>query len=102
MLNLLKFKPDGGAERYAEYGAATAPLLEKVGGRVLYAGAGAERLLGDESGDWDMVLLVEYANRQALMDMTASEEYRAIQHLRTEALTRSVLLATDPAPGPDA
>ena len=33
MLNLLDFKPGGGAERYAEYAAAVAPLLEKVGGR---------------------------------------------------------------------
>ncbi len=27
MLNLLKFLPDGGAERYGEYGEAVAPLL---------------------------------------------------------------------------
>jgi hypothetical protein len=27
MLNLLEFLPDGGAERYAEYGTAVAPLL---------------------------------------------------------------------------
>ena len=33
MLNLLRFAPDGGRERYAEYGAAVAPLLEGVGAR---------------------------------------------------------------------
>jgi hypothetical protein len=30
MLNLLRFKPDGGRERYEEYGAAVAPLLERA------------------------------------------------------------------------
>jgi hypothetical protein len=32
MLNLLAFRPEGGKERYLEYGAAVAPLLEKAGG----------------------------------------------------------------------
>ena len=31
MLNLLEFLPDGGAERYAEYGEAVAPLFERPG-----------------------------------------------------------------------
>ena len=53
MLNLLRFKPDGGRERYAEYGAAVAPLLEKVGGRIVLAGEPAAPLLGEAS--WDSV-----------------------------------------------
>jgi hypothetical protein len=35
MLNLLAFKPDGGQERYLEYGVAVAPLLEKAGGGLV-------------------------------------------------------------------
>ena len=31
MLNLLAFEPEGGAERYGEYGRAVMPLLEKAG-----------------------------------------------------------------------
>lgn len=38
MLNLLAFKPEGGRERYEEYGEATAPLLEKIGGRIIFFG----------------------------------------------------------------
>jgi hypothetical protein len=38
MLNLLSFEPDGGRERYGEYGEALAPLLEKASGRVVFAG----------------------------------------------------------------
>ncbi|HMC50262.1 MAG TPA: DUF1330 domain-containing protein [Solirubrobacterales bacterium] len=89
MLNLLRFKPDGGQERYAEYGAAVMPLLEKAGARVVFLGESALPLLGD--GRWDSVLLVEYPTCQAFLDMVASAEYQAIGHLRTEALEHGEL-----------
>ncbi|HEX5990409.1 MAG TPA: DUF1330 domain-containing protein [Solirubrobacterales bacterium] len=89
MLNLLEFVPEGGRERYAEYGAAVAPLLEKAGGRLVFAGEPGPVLLGDRS--WDMVLLVEYPSRRAFLEMIGSEAYQAIAHLRTEALTRGEL-----------
>jgi len=97
MLNLLAFKPDGGRERYEEYGAAVAPLLEKVGGRIVWLGEASPALLGEES--WDLVALVEYPSRQAFLDMVGSEEYQAIAHLRDEALTRGELHPVDAAPG---
>src|SRR5262245_49761151 len=65
MLNLLAFKPEGGRERYAEYGDAVAPLLEGAGGRIVYLGEPAPALLGADS--WDMVVLVEYPSRQAFL-----------------------------------
>lgn len=94
MLNLLSFKPDGGRERYAAYGAAVAPLLERVGGRPLFASEASTALIGD--GSWDLVLLVEYPTRQAFIDMISSPDYQAIAHLRTEALERSELHPTEP------
>jgi uncharacterized protein (DUF1330 family) len=94
MLNLLRFKPDGGAELYAEYGAAVTPMVEAAGGRVVFAGAPATALLG--AGRWDLVALVEYPTRQAFLDMIASEEYRAVGHLRTEALLEGELHPMDP------
>ncbi len=93
MLNLLRFKPDGGQERYGEYGAAVAPLLERAGGRIVFAGDPAMALLGDDS--WDLVVLVEYPTRQAFLDMIASPEYQEVGHLRTEALTRGELHPMD-------
>lgn len=95
MLNLLAFKPDGGQERYGEYGAAVAPLLEKAGGRIVFAGQAASALLGE--GSWDLVILVEYPTRQAFLDMVGSAEYQAIAHLRTEALVRGELHPLDQA-----
>lgn len=97
MLNLLRFKPNGGRERYAEYGAAVAPMVERLGGRIVFAGAPATALLGDDS--WDLVVLVEYPSRQAFLDMVGSEEYRAIAYLRTEALAAGELHPMDAAPG---
>jgi len=95
MLNLLSFKPDGGRERYGEYGDAVAPLLEKVGGRIVFAGEPAAALLG--AGSWDLVALVEYPTRQAFLEMIGSAEYQAIGHLRTEALAKGELHPMDPA-----
>jgi uncharacterized protein (DUF1330 family) len=95
MLNLLRFKPDGGQERYMEYGAAVAPSLEKVGGRIVWAGEPATPLLGEQG--WDMVALVEYPSRQAFLDMIGSPEYQEIGHLRTEALELGELHPMDAA-----
>lgn len=95
MLNLLEFKADGGRDRYAEYGAAVAPLLERAGGRIVFGGEGNPALLGD--GSWDMVLLVEYPSRKAFLEMVGSEEYLAIAHLRSEALVRGELHPLDAA-----
>jgi uncharacterized protein (DUF1330 family) len=94
MLNLLKFKEDGGMESYMAYSEAVAPMLEKVGGDVFYSGLPAERLIGEEQ--WDLVALVRYPSRGAFLDMVTSDEYQAIAHLREQALMRSVLHATDP------
>jgi uncharacterized protein (DUF1330 family) len=93
MLNLLSFKPDGGRERYMEYGEAVLPLLEKAGGRLVFQGAAAPAVLGEDS--WDLVLLVEYTTRAAFLEMIQSPEYQAIAHLRTEALAKGELHPLD-------
>jgi uncharacterized protein (DUF1330 family) len=93
MLNLLRFLPEGGRERYEEYGAAVSPLLEKVGGKISFFGEAALPLLGCKP--WDLVLLVEYPTRQAFLDLVGSEEYKEIAHLRTEALVEAELHPLD-------
>lgn len=93
MLNLLDFKPDGGAARYGEYAAGVAPLLERAGGRVVFSGAANTPLIGPSK--WDLVALVEYPTRAAFIEMIMSPEYLEIAHLRTEALERSELHPMD-------
>ena len=100
MLNLLRFKPDGGRERYAEYANAIIPHLNKVGGEVVYLGDTATALVTpDTDTDWDAVLLVRYPNRQAFSTMVADPEYQQITHIRTEALDAAVLQPTTPRRG---
>jgi hypothetical protein len=53
MLNLLEFEPEGGAERYAEYGEAVAPLFARAGGKPIFAGRLSESLIGE--GSWDLM-----------------------------------------------
>jgi uncharacterized protein (DUF1330 family) len=95
MLNLLRFKPDGGRERYAEYGRAIIPHLSRVGGEVIHFGDAATPLVKPEADQqWDAVLLVRYPNRQAFSAMVADPEYQQITHIRTEALDAAVLQPT--------
>ncbi len=96
MLNLLRFQPDRGRERYAEYAEAVAPLLREIGAKVIYSGAPAPALLGEDS--WDSILLVEYPSRRAFLSMIGSEAYRAIEHLRSEALIAGELHPVDTRP----
>jgi uncharacterized protein (DUF1330 family) len=97
MLNLLAFKPEGGRQRYEEYGEAVAPLLAKAGGRIAFLCEAAGALIGD--GSWDLVVLVEYPSRQAFLEMIGSAEYQAVGHLRTEALAKGELHPMDPGEG---
>ncbi len=99
MLNLIRFKADGGQESYLRYTQAVAPLLAGVGGEVVYMGRGAELVIGTDDNDWDLVLLVRYPTRGHMLKMATSTAYAEIKHLRDDSLIRSVLLATDPVGG---
>ena len=94
MLNLLEFRPDGGAEHYGEYGIAVAPLLERAGGKAIFAGRPSEsadrrwllghdaaRLLSDSPGVHGHGLLAGVSRDRA--------------PLRSESLVRSELRAMD-------
>jgi uncharacterized protein (DUF1330 family) len=96
MLNLLKFKP-GGEQRYLEsYASVALPMIERLGGRVVYAGRIAERAHDDDAPEWDLLVLVEYPNRQAFIDMVNDPAYRAAHVHRSESVERALLRATDP------
>lgn len=94
MVNLLRFRADGGEDAYNEYGRKMFPLMEKHGLKVVYAGRCEQLLIGAE--EWDRVLLVEYPSRAAFLRMVTSEEYQTISQTRTDALVDSVLYATRP------
>jgi uncharacterized protein (DUF1330 family) len=94
MLNLLRFKPDGGRERYFEYVEALAPVGPKYGLELLYVGAGDTALAAEPGQEWDAVALVRYPSRQAFAEMVRSPDYQAVAHLRTEGLIEATLQPT--------
>lgn len=94
MLNLLKFKKEGGKEAYFRYIKESGPFVEGVGAKVLYFGKANELLNGTE--DWDIVMLVQYPSRKAFLRMANNPDYLRIHEFREAALERAVLYATDP------
>ena len=94
MLNLLKFKDEGGWEAYSRYIKESRPFLENVGAKLLYFGNAKELLFGTET--WDTVILVQYPSRKAFLEMVNNPDYLKIHSFREEALERAVLYATDP------
>ena len=99
MLNLLRYQPDGGRERYQEYVAHFRRTAATFGAEVLYVGDGSSVLVAEPGQEWDSVLLVRYPSRQAFSDMVRDPEYGAGTHLRTDALVEAVLQATTPWEG---
>ncbi|HWH96294.1 MAG TPA: DUF1330 domain-containing protein [Baekduia sp.] len=95
MLNLLRFKPDGGRDSYDAYATASGPFIKKVGGTIVYFGTTTTPLVAPPTDTpWDAVLLVCYPRRQAFSAMVAGPEYQQITHLRTQALDAAVLQPT--------
>lgn len=95
MVNLLKFKPDGGAESYRKYYEATKELmLGKTITRNVYRGDGMMPVIGDE--EWDEIALYEYSSIEAFIEMNRDKRYQAVVRYRTEALIDSRLYCTIP------
>ena len=93
MLNLLKFKAQGGRESYARYAREANKFVEDIGGKILFLGKPKELLNGDET--WDVLMLVQYPSRKAFLTMANNPEYLKIHSFREEALERAVLYAID-------
>ncbi len=93
MLNLLKFKPDGGIDSYAQYSKHVVPFLQKYGAEMIFLGKAKELLHGTEP--WDAVMLVRYPSRKALTQMGDDLGFQEVHTHREAGLERAVLLAVD-------
>ena len=89
MINLLKFKPDGGAERYQQYIEAGSETFKKVGVKAAFQANIAMAVIGEE--DWDEVIIAQYPNIAAFIEMNRDEDYQQAVRHRTEALLDSRL-----------
>jgi len=93
MLNLLKFKPEGGLASYGRYAQEVEKFMAEVGAKMIFLSKTDELLIGQET--WDVVMLVQYPSRRAFLKMTSNPKYLEIHKYRAEAIERSVLYATD-------
>jgi hypothetical protein len=100
MLNLLRFRPDGGRETYQRWLETLGPMMGlRYGVQQVYAGDGGRALIAEDGQAWDLVLLARYPSRQVFVAMMRDPDFRAVAHLRTEALVESVLQPTVPLAG---
>lgn len=104
MLNLVKLRElakydDGhamtGARAYAAYGRETAPIFQRLGGRIVWRGRMELMLIGPEL-NWDLCFIAEYPSGQAFVDMISDPEYRAAMVHRQAAVQDSRLIRLEP------
>ncbi|MEM7283255.1 MAG: DUF1330 domain-containing protein [Pseudomonadota bacterium] len=101
MLNQIRFReranyPDGkqisGAAAYGQYATETAPLLQGVGGTVVWRGLPETTLIGPKDEVWDLVFIVRYPDAGAFLKMITSDEYRDVVKHRRAAVQDSRLI----------
>lgn len=105
MVNLLKFKDkatyaDGsepelsGREAYLRYGAAVQSCIAAVGGTSRFSGLVTDVMIGEADELWDMVAIVQYPSRAAMLQMIQSPEYEAITKHRDAGLAGQLNIRT--------
>ena len=109
MLNLVRYREQAaypadhekagkgwsGADAYREYGRTSGPVLQRVGGRVIWRAEPRVTLTGPPEERWDTGFIVEYPTAAAFFQMITDKEYqRAVLH-RTAAVADSRLIRFD-------
>lgn len=105
MLNLVKLRavaayPDGrtatGAEAYDAYGRESAPVFQKLGGRIVWRGTFEHMLIGPSDERWDRCFIAEYPSAAAFVAMVKDPDYRQAVIHRQAAVLDSRLIRLSP------
>ncbi|TYO91543.1 DUF1330 domain-containing protein [Oceanicella actignis] len=91
-----------GAQAYARYGAASAPVFKRVGGRIVWRGRPELTLIGPRDERWDIAFVARYPDAAAFLAMVTDPEYRRAVTHRQAAVRTSRLIRCAPAEGADA
>ena len=91
MLNLLRFEPDGGREKYLEYLQMAEPILARFGAQILFGGDALPVLTTGQPQQWDAVVLVRYPRRSAFKNMVDDPEYQIAFKIGKAAIADIVL-----------
>ena len=105
MVNLLKFKEkaeyeDGretnlsGAEAYAIYGQEVQGHLKKVEGSGVFTGQVSRLMLGEVDELWDMIAVVTYPSRKAMLAMITDPDYQESAKHRQAGLAGQLNIET--------
>jgi uncharacterized protein (DUF1330 family) len=92
ILNLLRFEPNGGRERWSTYTAAAGPILGRYGAEMVFVGDTMPALFAEAGQPWDSMALIRYPNRHAFANLANDPEYREkAEPLREAALQDAVV-----------
>lgn len=105
LLNLFKFREkahyaDGresdltGREAYDLYGQPMVKVLEKYGAEVVFYSEITGLILGQVDDLWDSFVIVKYPSRQALLEMTSSQEFKDLSVHREAGLAGQLNIET--------
>ncbi len=105
MLNLVRLREtaaydDGtratGAEAYAAYGRQSAPVFQRLGGTIVWAGRPEMTLIGPAEDAWDIAFVAAYPGVDAFVAMLRDPEYRRAVRHRQAAVADSRLVRLAP------
>ena len=113
MLNLIRYREKAsypadhdnagkdwsGADAYREYGRTSGPVLQRVGGQIIWRGKPQVTLTGPHEERWDAGFIAEYPSAAAFFAMISDEEYQRAVINRTAAVADSRLIRFDPREG---
>lgn len=96
IINLLKFKADGGREAYVRYMRTASAVSDDSGVELIYTGAAGPDVAGGE--DWDYVIIARYRCFDAFADAVTHPAYRASTVFRPDALEKTLMMVSRPVP----
>ena len=110
MLNLLRYRetaeyPEGhehagkgwsGRRAYQEYGRASGPIFQRVGGSIVWRGAFQTMVTGPTDKQWHDGFIAQYPDAGAFFEMIKDPDYQLAVVNRTAALVDSRLIRFKP------
>lgn len=86
-----------GADAYQLYGKYSAPVLDKVGGSILWRGNFQTMLIGPDDEAWDAVFIARYPTAHAFLAMVSDPDYKISVVHRQAAVATSRLIRCAPS-----
>ena len=77
-------------DKFQEFSGMAGPAIKKYGGKVLARGPVADRLEGDVTG---IVIMIEFASKEAANTFYHSEEYQAAKAVREQCSDTDLMIA---------